>query len=242
MDPGTILYRNLDHAFNKLVETGSCKRKILVDMQLNEHPNGFLLQARDDDGYTFEKELTCMKEPASNPERMLQALKEQLAKTGDTVFIVHAIEINWQQPCFLPISTINALRRDVLSGLEAARIAGYRRTERQEKPAIAGYHQTTIDYRGNVSNDKAAEFYRKRQASSILPAFESDDTAFDGVLMTTRYCLKYELGECPSKQSQTRGTSFSGPLYLEDSNRRYRLVFDCSRCEMKVMLDTPAKE
>jgi 23S rRNA 5-hydroxycytidine C2501 synthase len=242
IDPGTEIYRNLDHGFNKAVETASCKRKINVELIFKETEKGFVLQARDEDRYMAEKEIFPEKEAASNKERMLQAIREQLAKSGDTIFSVGNIQIDWMQPCFLPISAVNGLRREVLSELEITRTEQYDRKERKDKPAMAGYFRDTVSYHGNVLNEKAADFYRKRGATQIQPAMESEPAVFDGLLMTTRYCLKYELGACPSKQAGKKEGKSAGPLFLQDANRRYKLEFDCNNCEMKVMLEKPVKQ
>ncbi|MCL2727103.1 MAG: U32 family peptidase [Bacteroidales bacterium] len=48
-------------------------------------------------------------------------------------------------------------------------------------------------------------------------------------LMQCRYCIKYELGWCGTESSKE-------PLWLVNQGKRFRLVFDCTRCEMKVLL------
>ena len=48
--------------------------------------------------------------------------------------------------------------------------------------------------------------------------------------MTTRYCLRREMGECLKCGSKLRG-----PLYLVHGMHRYELQFDCARCEMKLL-------
>ena len=48
-------------------------------------------------------------------------------------------------------------------------------------------------------------------------------------LMLCKYCIKHELGYC-GKQME--------PLYLRNQNQRFRLEFDCKRCEMSVMITT----
>ncbi|MCR4565434.1 MAG: U32 family peptidase [Bacteroidales bacterium] len=80
-----------------------------------------------------------------------------------------------------------------------------------------------------------------------LNAFELNHQP-DAELMRTRYCVRHELGLCPFRQ-QTKpvpgrlsgtvpgGSSASlgrtaAPLFLENNGRRFRLDFDCPRCEM----------
>jgi len=47
-------------------------------------------------------------------------------------------------------------------------------------------------------------------------------------LMQCKYCIKYELGWCGKESSKE-------PLWLVNQGKRFRLEFDCGRCEMKVL-------
>jgi putative protease len=52
--------------------------------------------------------------------------------------------------------------------------------------------------------------------------------------MTTRYCLKYQLGFCPKAESRAQ---YSEPLFLiDEEGHRLELRFDCARCEMEIYL------
>ena len=54
-------------------------------------------------------------------------------------------------------------------------------------------------------------------------------------LMTCRYCIRYQVGEC----LRDNADAVRGPLYLRGADgRRYLLQFDCRRCEMKVFEHT----
>ena len=53
--------------------------------------------------------------------------------------------------------------------------------------------------------------------------------------MTTRYCLRHQLGLCPDCGS---ADSPDEPLTLTDEDgNRLRLHFDCARCEMDLYLE-----
>ncbi|MBO7480037.1 MAG: DUF3656 domain-containing protein, partial [Bacteroidales bacterium] len=56
--------------------------------------------------------------------------------------------------------------------------------------------------------------------------------AEDGVLMRSKYCIRYELGLCP-KQGGKPGAR--EPLFLVNNGRRLKLAFDCKACEMSVL-------
>ena len=53
-------------------------------------------------------------------------------------------------------------------------------------------------------------------------------------LMTCRYCIRYQMGECLKRNPQ----AVRGPLYLRGADgRRFLLRFDCRNCQMMVELD-----
>ena len=49
-------------------------------------------------------------------------------------------------------------------------------------------------------------------------------------VMQSAYCLRRELGECLKENPRLKGD-----LYLETAGHRYRLAFDCKRCEMSLI-------
>ena len=91
-----------------------------------------------------------------------------------------------------------------------------------------------LSYHDNVANRLAEEFYRQHGATTIEHAVEVDRKAAgrEIVVMTTRYCLRREMGYC-LKTSQ--GARWKSPLHITSANHRFRLDFDCSKCEMKVV-------
>ncbi|HQI88237.1 MAG TPA: collagenase-like protease, partial [Tenuifilum sp.] len=62
-------------------------------------------------------------------------------------------------------------------------------------------------------------------------AFEVKRPKGEVELMVTRYCIKHELGLCPSKQ----GAKPTGRLFLKNDHNLFPLVFDCKNCVMKVI-------
>ena len=54
--------------------------------------------------------------------------------------------------------------------------------------------------------------------------------------MTTKYCLRYELGQClMHKCNKSVASDYAGDLFLLNNGRRFRLAFDCKRCEMQIL-------
>jgi hypothetical protein len=58
-----------------------------------------------------------------------------------------------------------------------------------------------------VLNQKAASFYRRHGVLDIEPAAESGLDLTGHTVMTTRYCLKYELGLCPRESTEKKKES-----------------------------------
>ena len=54
--------------------------------------------------------------------------------------------------------------------------------------------------------------------------------------MRSAYCIRREIGECLKERPRLKGD-----LWLERGANRYRLEFDCVRCEMS-LVDCTRKE
>ena len=111
----TILYRNSDTAF---VHTLKAERRMPVDIRFEAIEAGYRLLISDKSAI-FEAE----HQVASNPERALQTIHQQLSKLGDTNFIANSITImangkkcNHEFPYFIPISQLNQWRRETING------------------------------------------------------------------------------------------------------------------------------
>ena len=145
---------------------------------------------------------------------------------------------------FLPVAQLNQLRRETIELLEAQREA-----ERPRPTGMRNAQGCTIsigrgdwpdhpyremDFRGNVLNRKAEEFYRRHGVEEIEPAAESGLDLHGRVVMTTKLCLKYELGACPKME---KPVNLCAPLaLLDEEGHRLELRFDCAACQMEVVL------
>lgn len=99
------LYRNLDVEFIRHLKA---ERRIPVDICFEETESGFRLTIG-----TKSQTFDYPHEPARNAERALQSIREQITKLGDTIYTARRVTIDCQ-PYFIPISTLNQWRRDVL--------------------------------------------------------------------------------------------------------------------------------
>ncbi|MBO4611603.1 MAG: U32 family peptidase [Bacteroidaceae bacterium] len=57
-----------------------------------------------------------------------------------------------------------------------------------------------------------------------------------GLLMICRYCIRHELGLCPKRQ-KAKSEGQRGLFLRLGDGRRFRLAFDCRKCQMKVYAD-----
>ena len=238
IEKGTLIYRNRDQAFETQLSRSQPERRIGVSFKLSETPDGFRLAATDEDGVRAEVTQAVSKVRAEKPAPALAAVHRQLAKVGGTGFQCTGVAVDWAQVYFLPLSALNALRREALEQLARARA--------EQRPVRRGgavanttpFPEATLSYFGNVLNQKAAAFYRRHGVTEIAPAAESGLDLHGLKVMTTKYCVKHELGLCARHLSGEApvAQTYQEPLYLvDDEGRRLRLRFNCGACEMEVI-------
>jgi len=232
---GMPVYRNYDHAFLQQLKKSSAQRHISVRFCLGDSPEGFVLSACDEDGITARAELAVRKQPAEKPRQAAATIAKQLAKLGDTDFTCGQVSIDMQQMYFLPVSALNDLRRQVIGLLAGAR--------EHARPLMRGgalrndapYPEKSLSYKGNVLNQKAAAFYRRHGVAEIEPAAESGLDVHGRCVMTSKYCIRRELGCCLEKEE---GAALPKDIFLVDhAGRRFELRFDCERCIMELSYD-----
>jgi len=232
---GTFIYRNNDIAFIKIVEReDSAIRKIGTTLLLTENENGFELIATDEDGNVSIVKLEHAKEQTKTGESIEENIKVQLAKTGFTPYSADEINVMFSQNWFLPISKINEMRRNVFEQLSEIRLANYKREEHQLVKTSHPYPETKLDFMYNVSNKTARKFYERHGVTEIEKAFELQWDPGKSRVMTTKYCIKYELKKCPIHQKDIVGVKVKEPLVLKQGELEYKLKFNCKPCEMEI--------
>ena len=106
---------------------------------------------------------------------------------------------------------------------------------RPESTDIKPFKDAPLDYHDNVANRLAERFFADHGIDVAARALECQrpDKGAETRVMTTRYCLRRELGAC-LKDPSCRG-KYPSPMYLENESGRMRLDFDCANCEMHVV-------
>lgn len=229
---GTELFRNLDHEFEKALSRKSAERLISVSMELAENSFGYTLSAEDEDGNRVSVAFEQPKENARSPQK--ERIAKEIGKLGNTCFKAETVKISLDEERFIPASAISDARRKTVEKLLSARRINYRRNiSRITKDNATPFPEQQTDYRGNVMNNLAEQFYREHNCEVTEPAYEASYVKGREV-MHCKHCIKYAFGWCTREGK--RDNRYREPFYIETGNgKRFRLSFDCKACEMKVI-------
>jgi len=231
--PGAKVYRNYDHLFQQQLKADLTIRKIAVKIEIGESDDGFELTAHDESGIMVTSEYNLPKNPARDILKSKETITHQLTKSGDTPYFVSGVETNGTEKFFFQASVLNSMRRDLLERITAAR-------KKKTKPQISNepnsfpYPDKEIGFEGNISNQLARQFYVRHGVENPEMAFEKQPDPHGKTVMTTKHCLKFQMGFCP-KFGGKKPSDFSEPFSLNDGINELRLDFDCLRCVMKVI-------
>jgi putative protease len=233
---GQEIYRNFDYAFSRKLAGQAAERKIGLTLSLRDAADKLTLFGVDDDGNRAEVAIDGS-QPAEKKEAARQTLVTQLTRLGHTIFECADVQLNTQDTHFVPASRLNTAKRELVERLLHVREANRPRAAGGSKRNDAPYPQKHLSYLGNVLNEKAQAFYRRHGVETIEPAAESGVNLAGQVVMTTKLCLRKELGLC-------KGHAANGPaepMILEDEDgRRYPVRFRCGPCRMEILLERGA--
>lgn len=227
---GTEIFRNHDHQFLKEVVRDETKRQIDVEIYVRDLNEFLLIEAIDEDDCKAALKVDNNFEPAKEKQKAAETIEKQFSKSGDSIFSVSKIEIQLEVIPFMQIAELNKLRREVLDLLSIEREKKIPKLKKIVTPEKKAYPEKNLDYRSNVVNSKAEKFYREHGVEKIEQGFELLNNTGNREIMRMKYCIKEQLDICP-KQNKTK-TTFEEPLYLKNLSGKYRLVFDCKKCEM----------
>ena len=216
---GTEIYRNVDVAFEKEL-LQPVKRQIGVEVKvLNKN-----IELTDENGVSITITLP-EGEIAKNHQKINETFIKQFSKTGDSDFYIKEINLITDIP-FLPVSELNQLRREAFDKLMQKRLLSYNREEQKELSFAHIYSSFIPDFRANVHNKAAKEFYEKCGAAVNEYSLETKIPNRQVELMRTKHCIKYALNMCKSSKK----------MFLQDEKGvLYPLKFDCKICEMAVL-------
>jgi len=231
--PGAKVYRNYDHLFQQQLKADLTVRKIAVKIEIGESDDGFELTARDETGIVITSEYSLPKNPARDIIKSKETITHQLTKSGDTPYFVSGVETNGTEKFFFQASVLNSMRRDLLERITETR-KKKTRTQISNEPNSFPYPDKEIGFEGNISNQLARQFYMRHGVENPEMAFEKQPDPHGKTVMTTKHCLKFQMGFCP-KFGGKKPLNFSEPFSLNDGINELRLDFDCLRCVMKII-------
>lgn len=234
---GTSLWRNNDMQFERLMKGRTAERKIAVSMLFCATKNGFSLDITDEDGISATHHIEADHIAAENTAKNANLIAKQLSKLGNTPFAPTKVTDATEGHYFIPALVLNQMRRSAVETLMSNRMRHFRPADTALVRNHTPYPANRLDYRANVINSKAEAFYKHHGINEIEHGIEQTGDYDDKALMTTKYCLRYELGCCLQGKNNNRPTANIKPtdtLVLRNNDRRFRLEFDCSNCQMKI--------
>ena len=224
---GVELFRNYNRLFSQAVERSRVKRTISADLLLQFSEEQITLTATDECGISSTATIVQASEEARDKIKGEEALRRQLMRSGDTMFEVRDIKIS--EVRFAPMSAIGALRREVFELLERERLAQFNKEENLAEKRYAEYHAERLTPQDNVTNRLAREFFTECGVEEIAEGLDCRATTSGEEVMVSDYCIRREIGECLLERPRLKGD-----LFLIRGTKKYRLCFDCKRCQMKV--------
>lgn len=234
---GTAIWRNNDQAFEKQLQGRTAERKIGVEMLFCVSRRGFSLDIKDEDGVSVVQHMAAEHAESNKPLHNSNNIVKQLSKLGNTPFVATKINDVTEGRYFITAGTLNELRRKAVELLKEYRIKHFHPEDRVRHDQNQPYPTAELDYRANVINDKAESFYKHHGVNEIERGLEQTEDYDDKALMTTKYCLRYELGCCLQGKNESKPQVAIAPtdtLLLRNNGHLFRLEFDCQQCLMKI--------
>ncbi len=222
--PRAHLRRTFDVKWEQTIARNTADRRIDVDMKLYDNR----LEISDSRGVSAVVPLN----PTTDVAKSGQSRRRVFEKLGTTIYRLRDFEDNVDAMTFIPNSELADLRRRGIETLDRAARASYPFRYRDKEDAGAVFPTDRLDYRANVANRLARQFYEQHGVRSIEPAMEITPGDHVGkTVMTSRHCILRQLGYCPKRG----GRRVSLPLRLVGQRSTFRIATDCDRCEMRII-------
>ena len=228
---GDKVYRNNDEAFNKVLGVESAKRKIKINIAVNDKTFRFSFGEHVAE-YVYDGELDkAQKDPSAY-------ISTQLSKLGDSIFEAGKVTVD---TCFFfPASILGNTRRTLCEELINSISNNMPSPDILPTKNNIEFPLVSDSYLNNIANAKAMEFYYDHGAKVSARAFEVEPKD-DATLMFCKHCIRFALGACTKNPSTGSGTGvrqaqppINEPLFLIHKNYYLRLHFNCKDCVMEV--------
>lgn len=235
---GSEIYRNFNNSFEKELESNMPDRLLKVWVDFIFHDGVCRMEGECEDGERYSVVIGSEFGIAEKQERSRDSIKAQLGKISD-IYTFEVREIKADLLPFFPISVLNNARRalaEEMNRKREERIERERKETGKEASLLRNMADRSIcvpdelDYRYNISNGFSEKLYKDLGAKATDSAYEISGQS-SAELMRCKYCIRHELGICLREEA---GKNASGPLFLENNGKKYRLQFDCKNCEMVI--------
>lgn len=224
---GTTIYRNFDKEFNGRLSKETAERKLRVDIKMSQTPSGILTEITDETGAAISIHTQLDKIAAKSDQS--EAREKVFRKMGGTPFILNKTEYGDTAGLFIPASILTEIRRNLIDNLLTAKRVSYKFKYRGKEDKNAAYPYKELTFADNVANRLAAQFYKEHGIEEIEQAMEVSGKSADKVLMTTRYCLRRELGCCLKEGNHDK---LGKDITIKSGNVCMSVEFDCKNCQM----------
>jgi len=278
---GTEVLRNFDKRFNDTLLSVAVRRQLAVIMSfIGSDMAEITLTVRDISRGARGAEATEAKNgaksaqatatlagpfsPAEKPVQMASMIREQLSKSGGTIFRVESVDIDIDGDIpFLKSSQINALRREALDKLAALlarpRPEAFDSSARpRPAPEQKEAHPASTRQEDSLALRREDLTASPQQNALYPPSLGPVTTATNSLARdfytghgATLAPVAKELmddlaGQCvmttpyclrrETEQCLWDDPPYRGALYLVRGRLRYRLAFDCDNCLMNIIL------
>ncbi len=230
---GVELYRNSDSEFESLMaRADTAHRTVGVSIVLRRLTDGRIaIDATDERGCSVSVASETKYNDVARTSQE-QPRRNILSRMGDTIYRLDSLDDRLED-LFVPSSAMADLRREALARLDRAwRIARRPAQRRPNKLAADAFVGLATTYHDNVANHLARNFYEEHGASIGETAIETSCPDGEVRVMTTRYCLRRELGACLRTGNASKLPM--GSLQLMAPIGKLRVAFDCANCQMHI--------
>lgn len=240
------------------------EKKISIEMKIEAHYPGTFVLTVTDSYHQVQKEGDFLYLATSSPTTEERVIA-QLQKTGNTPFVVSKITVEMDNNLFLPISSLNGIRREALEEL-----SNIREVESKTEVIENSYEMPTIlDHSSNhkitftalIRNKEQLEACREAGIEefytpdfSLYQEFKNQLSIYyrvDRVMMAHPSLLKERLlvGELGSVYSYTKKNEVISDYYLNVGNhsmiqfllehgvKRVTLSVECSKEQIEMLLN-----
>lgn len=224
---GAVIYRTSDRLWEKVMQSDTAVRKIKVSFSLDNAG----LSASDERGCSIRLPLEVTRDKA----RKEMDYTNIFAKLGNTCYSLDEFNSSLDKTIFIPAAELTQLRRKAIADLDNANKTTYPFKYRDKEDKEIKYMTDILDYRDNVANSLARQFYHEHGVRFIDNAMEVEmpEGRNNVRVMTTRHCILRELGMC--KRYKNMKNDYTEPLTMTSGKNIFRLEFNCKDCEMHLM-------